>query len=151
LNQTLQQVIPIGTADNGTFRLGVVADLLSIAGVEYGESVENGTIMEIVEYQDGQAFVSRAQDVFSQTSPNLPSNLNAEIQEANTFFSDLHGAIQNKSNPEVVDRSIGAIIHEISELTGVSEENLGGQVERTESEQIISEIRSPLNQTIQAY
>jgi hypothetical protein len=151
LNQTLQQVIPIGTADNGTFRLGVVADLLSIAGVEYGEAVENGTIMEIVEYQDGQAFVSRAQDVFSQTSPNLPSNLNAEIQEANTFFSDLHGAIQNKSNPEVVDRSIGAIIHEISELTGVSEENLGGQVERTESEQIISEIRSPLNQTIQAY
>ena len=64
LNQTLQQVIPIGTADNSTFRLGVVSDLLSIAGVEYGEAVENGTIKEIVEYQDGQAFVSRAQDVF---------------------------------------------------------------------------------------
>lgn len=50
LNQTLQQVIPIGTADNSTFRLGVVADLLPIAGVEYGEAVENGTIKEIVEY-----------------------------------------------------------------------------------------------------
>jgi hypothetical protein len=96
LNQTLQQVIPIGTADNSTFRLGVVADLLSIAGVEYGEAVENGTIKEIVEYQDGQAFVSRAQDVFSQTSPTLPSDLNAEVQEANTFFSNLDGAIQNK-------------------------------------------------------
>lgn len=151
LNQTLQQVIPIGTADNSTFRLGIVADLLSIAGVEYGEAVENGTIKEIVEYQDGQAFVSRAQDVFSQTSPTLPSDLNAEVQEANTFFSDLDGAIQNKSSPEVVDRSIGAIIHEISELTGVSEDNLGGQVERTESGEIISEIRSLLNQTIQAY
>lgn len=125
LNQTLQQVIPIGTADNSTFRLGVVADLLSIAGVEYGEAVENGTVKEIVEYQDGQAFVSRAQDVFSQTSPTLPSDLNAEVQEANTFFINLDGAIQNKSSSEVVDRSIGAIIHEISELTGVSEDNPG--------------------------
>src|SRR5918995_274796 len=151
LNQTVQEVIPSETAGNSTFRLGIVADLLSIAGVEYGEAVENGTIKEIVEYQDGQAFVSRAQDVFSQTSPTLPSDLNAEVQEANTFFSDLDGAIQNKSGPEVVDRSIGAIIHEISELTGVSEDNLGGQTERTDSGEIISEIRSLLNQTIQAY
>jgi hypothetical protein len=151
LNQTLQQVIPSGTADNSTFRLGVVSDLLSIARVEYGEAVENGTIKEMVEYQDGQAFVSRAQDVFSQTSPTLPSDLTAEVQETNTFFSDLNGAIQNKSSPEVVDRSIGAIIHEISELTGISEDNLGGQSESTESGEIISEIRSLLNQTVQAY
>ena len=152
LNQTLQQVIPIGTADNSTFRLGVVADLLSIAGVEYGEAVENGTIKEMVEYQDGQAFISRAQDVFSQTSPTLPSDLNTEVQETDTFFSDLNGAIQNKSNPEVVDRSIGAIIHEISEITGVSEESLGDQATTGgESGEIISEIRSLLNQTIQAY
>jgi hypothetical protein len=151
LNQTLQQVIPSGTADNSTFRLGVVSDLLSIARVEYGEAVENGTIKEMVEYQDGQAFVSRAQDVFSQTSPTLPSDLTAEVQETNTFFSDLNGAIQNKSSPEVVDRSIGAIIHEISELTGISEDNLGGQSDSTESGEIISEIRSLLNQTVQAY
>jgi hypothetical protein len=151
LNQTLQQVIPIGTADNSTFRMGVVSDLLSIAGIEYGEAVENGTIKEMVEYQDGHAFVSRAQDVFSQTSPTLPSDLNVEVQEANTFFSDLDGAIQNKSSTEVVDRSIGAIIHEISELTGISEDNLRGQAERTESGEIISEIRSLLNQTAQAY
>jgi hypothetical protein len=151
LNQTVQQIIPVETANNSTFRLGVVSDLLSIAGVEYGEAVENGTIKEIVEYQDGQSFVSRAQDVFSQTSPTLPSDLNAEVQEANTFFSDLNGAIQNKSNPEVVDRSIRAIIHEISELTGISEDNLGGQAEGTGSGEIITEIRSLLNQTVAAY
>jgi hypothetical protein len=151
LDQTLQQVIPAEIADNSTFRLGVVSDLLSIAGVEYGEAVENDTIKEIVEYQDGQAFVSRAQGLFSQTSPTLPSNLNPEVQEANTFFSDLNGAIQNKSSPEVVNRSTGAIIHEISEITGISEEELGGQAAENESGEIISEIRSLLNQTIQAY
>jgi hypothetical protein len=152
LNQTLRQVIPVEIADNSTFRLGVIADLLSIAGVEYGEAVENGTVKEMVEYQDGQAFVSRAQDVFSQTSRTLPSDLNAEVQETNTFFSDLNGVIQNNSSPEAVDRSIGAIIHEISEITGVSEESLGGQATTGgESGEIISEIRSLLNQTIQAY
>jgi hypothetical protein len=151
LNQTVLQIIPSETADNSTFRLSVVTDLLSIAGVEYGEAVENGTITEIVEYQDGQAFVSQAQDVLSQTAPTLPSNLNAEVQETDQFFSELNGAIQNKSSPEVVDRSIGAIIHEISEITGISEDNLGGQEAGTESREIISEIRSLLNQTVAAH
>jgi hypothetical protein len=151
LNQTLQQVIPAEIEDNSTFRLGVVSDLLSIAGVEYGEAVENGTIKEIVEYQDGQAFVSRAQGLFSQTSPTLPSSLSPEVQEASTFFSELNRAIQNKSSPEVVDRSTGVIIHEISEITGISEEELGDQAAENESGEIISEIRNLLNQTIQAY
>ena len=151
LNQTVLQVIPNEIASNNTFKLGVVSDLLSIAGVEYGEAVENGTITEIVEYQDGQAFVSRAQDVFGQASPMVPQEMNNEVQETNQFFSSLNNAIQNKSNPEVVDRSIGAIIHEISEITGISEAGLGGQGANTESGEIISKIRSLLNQTVEAY
>ena len=151
LNQTVQEVIPSETADNSTFKLGVVSDLLSIAGVEYGEAVDNGSIKEIVEYQDGQAFVSRAQDVFSQVAPVIPLELNVEVQETNEFFSNLNSAIQNKSSPEVVNRSIGAIIHEIAEITGINEESLGGQGTSTESGEIISEIRSLLNQTVDAY
>jgi hypothetical protein len=151
LNQAVRQVIPSETAANNTFKLGVVSDLLSIARVEYGEAVENGTITEIVEYQDGQAFITRAQDVFSQASPTIPQEMNPEVEETNQFFSNLNTAIQNKSSPEVVDRSIGAIIHEISEITGISEAGLGGQGADTESGEIISEIRSLLNQTVEAY
>jgi hypothetical protein len=151
LNQTVLEVIPNEIASNNTFKLGVVSDLLSIAGVEYGEAVENGMITEIVEYQDGQAFVARAQDVFGQASPLVPQEMNNEVQETNQFFSGLNNAIQNKSNPEVVDRSIGAIIHEISEITGISEAGLGGQGANTESGEIISKIRSLLNQTVEAY
>src|ERR671924_2400263 len=50
LNQTIKQIIPSATADNSTFKLSVVSNLLSIAGEEYGEAVENGSIKEIVEY-----------------------------------------------------------------------------------------------------
>jgi hypothetical protein len=151
LNQTIQQIIPSEALSNSSFNLGVASDLLSIAAIEYGEAVENGTIKEIVEYQDGQAFVSRAHNVFSQTSPTLSPEMNPNVEETVQFFSTLNAAIQNKSNPEVVDRSIGAIFHEISEITGINEESLGGQETGTESGEIISEIRSLLNQTIDAY
>ena len=114
LNQTIQQVVPIDTISNSTFKLGIVSDLLSIAGVEYGEAVENGTITEMVEYQDGQAFVSRAQDVFGQASSMIPQEMNREVEETKQFFSNLNTAIQNKSSPELVDTSNRAIIHEIS-------------------------------------
>ena len=157
VNQTVEQVVPVKTANNVTFGLAVVADLLSIASAEYGEAVENGTIKEIVEYQDGQAFVSKAQDLMVQTSTGLPQEKTPEIQETNKLFSDLNTAIQNKLSPEVVDTSIRTIIHEISEITGISEENLGrGGEEGTNSaaaepREMISKMRTLLNQTIQAY
>jgi hypothetical protein len=151
LNQTIQQVIPRDAISNSSFNLGVVSDLLLIAETEYGEAVENGTIKEIVEYQDGQAFVSRAQNVLTQASSTLPPEMNPNIDETVQLFSALDTAIQNKSNPEVVDRSVGSIIHEISEITGINEESLGGQETGSESGEIISEIRSLLNQTIDAY
>jgi len=151
LKQTIQQIIPIEAISNSTFKLSVVSDLLSIAGEEYGEAVENGTITEMVEYQDGQAFISRAQDVFGQVSSMIPQEMNREVEETKQFFSNLNADIQNKSSPEVVDKSIRVIIHEISEITGLSEESLGGQAASTESGEIISEIRSLLNQTVEVY
>jgi hypothetical protein len=115
VNQTVKQVVPVETANNSTFGLAVVADLLSIASEEYGEAIENGMIKEMVEYQDGQAFVSRAQDLMVQaSSTGLPQEKTPEIQETNKLFSDLNTAIEDKSSPELVDTSIRAIIHEIS-------------------------------------
>src|ERR671921_685757 len=91
VNQTVKQVVPVETANNSTFGLAVVADLLSIGSEEYGEAVENGTIKEIVEYQDGQAFVSRAQDLMVQaSSTGLPQEQIPEIEETNKLFSDLN-------------------------------------------------------------
>jgi len=151
LNQTVQQVVPVETANNATFNLMVVSDILPIASTEYGEAVGNGKVTEIVEYQDGQAFVSRAQSVFGQTSSRIPQEMTPKIQETNQFFSDLNNAIQNKSNPEVIDASIREITHEISGITGINEERLGGSGTDTEPKEVISEIRTLLNQTIQEY
>ena len=84
VNKTVKQVVPNQTGNNRTYAFAVVADLLSIASEEYGEAVENGTIKEIVEYQDGQAFVSRAQDLMVQTSSTgLLQEQTLGIQETN--------------------------------------------------------------------
>ena len=117
VNQTVKQVIPVQTANNSTFALAVVADLLSTASEEYDVAVENGTITNILEYQDGQAFVSRAQDLMVQASSSTglpPQEQTPDIEETNKLFSDLNTAIQNKSSPEAVDTSIRAIIQKIS-------------------------------------
>ncbi len=152
LNETISKVVSTEQRNNATFNLMVVADLLSVADVEYKEAVENGTVKEIVEYQDGQAFISRAQSVFNQSAPMIPQEESAEVEEINSFFSDLENAVQSKADPEVVANSIRAIVHEISEVTGVSEENLspttGGGGDPVA---IISEIRNLLNQILDAY
>jgi hypothetical protein len=77
--------------------------------------------------------------------------LSGEIQKVNEYFSDLNNAIQNKSNPEVVSTPIRVIIFEISGITGISEENLGGSQASIEPIKVIAEIRNILNQTIQEY
>jgi hypothetical protein len=152
LNETVSKVVPTEQINNATFNLMVVADLLSVADVEYKEAVENATIKEIVEYQDGQAFILRAQSVFNQTAPMIPQEESAEVEEINSFFSDLENAVQSRADPEVVTNSIRAIVHEISEVTGISEANLSPTAgSGTDPVAIISEIRNLLNQTLDAY
>ena len=155
LNQTVEKVVPIENRNNTAFNLLVVTDLLSIAESEYEEAVENNTIKEIVEYQDAQGFVSRAQSLFEQTSSSSstkPQEITDNIQKINYSFSELNNAIQNKSNLETVDRLIRAITQEISEITGISEESVdGGSHPSIEPIKVIAEIRNILNQTIQEY
>ena len=152
LNDTFDKVIPPQESNSTNFSLMVVADLLTVAETEYGEAVENGTVTEIVEYQDGQAFISRAQSVFNETSTMIPQEESAEVEEMNGFFSDLKNAVQSKADPEVVSNSVRAIIHEISEVTGINEQDLSTAAGTgDDSVAIISEIRNLLNQTLNAY
>ena len=63
--------------------------------------INNGRA-KTVEYQDGQAFISRAQSIFNQMAPMVPQEESAEVEEINGFFSDLENAVQSKADVEVV-------------------------------------------------
>jgi hypothetical protein len=155
LNNSVQAVVPTSEFDNNPgFNASVVARLLDIAGHEYGEAVANGTINEIIEYQDAQAFIYRAGSVFNSSATRINQSMAPEVEEVNEFFSILNGAVINKEDPATVETTINGIIHELAEITGLSESQLVGE-ETAAAEQdpiaIINNIKSLLNQVIAAY
>ena len=104
------------------FRLALVSTLVETAGAEYAEAVEDGTITEMVEYQDGSAFVWRAQQIFSEIKADLPEHEAEEIEE---FFADLDSAIKDISPVENVQTFVEGIEHEADEILG-EESEAGG-------------------------
>jgi hypothetical protein len=155
LNDSMQAVVPSAEfSNNPAFNASVVGRLLHVAGHEYEEAVENGTVKAIVEYQDAQAFIYRAHIVFNSSANNINQSMAHEVEEVNEFFSNLNGAVNNKEDPATVETTINGIIHELAEITGLSESQLIGEEVSAEEQDpiaIINNIKSMLTQLIAAY
>jgi S-adenosylmethionine/arginine decarboxylase-like enzyme len=155
LNNSVQTLVPSSELNNNpAFNASVVGRLLHLAVHEYEEAVANGTIIEVVEYQDAQAFIHRAESIFKSSASRINQSLAHEVQEVNEFFSNLNGAVNNRDEPGTVETTINGIIHELAEITGLSESQLIG--EETDAEEqdpiaIINNIKSLLTQLIAAY
>jgi hypothetical protein len=155
LNNSVQTVVSSSELNNNpAFNASVVGRLLHVAGHEYEEAVANGTIREVVEYQDAQAFIQRAESIFSSSASNMNQSMAHEVEEVNEFFSNLNGAVNNRDDPETVETAINGIIHELAEITGLSESQLIGEEVSAEEQDpiaIINNIKSMLTQLIAAY
>jgi hypothetical protein len=155
LNNSVQTLVPSSELNNNpAFSASVVGRLLHLAGHEYEEAVANGTIIEVVEYQDAQAFIHRAESVFKSSVGRINPNLAHEVEEVNEFFSNLNGAVNNREDPATVETTINGIIHELAEITGLSESQLIGEEAGTEEQDpiaIINNIKSLLTQLVSAY
>jgi hypothetical protein len=155
LNNSVQTLVPSSELNNNpAFNASVVGRLLHLAGHEYEEAVANGTIIEVVEYQDAQAFIHRAESVFKSSVGRINPNLTHEVEEVNEFFSNLNGAVNNREDPATVETTINGIIHELAEITGLSESQLIGEEAGTEEQDpiaIINDIKSLLTQLVSAY
>jgi hypothetical protein len=161
LNDSVQTVAPNSASNNNSaFNASVVARLLNIAGDEYEEAVANGTVKAIVEYQDAQTFIHRAQSIFNSSENRLnqsSSSVAQEVQELNKFFSNLNSAINNKEDPTTIEATtINWIIHGLAEITGLSESQLAGEEAGTATSEeknpvaIINHIKSLLNHNLLA-
>ncbi len=154
LDNIVQTLVPSSELSNPAFNASVVARLLDIAGHEYEEAVANGTIREIVEYQDGQAFIHRAQSIFNSSASSINQTMAQEVEEENELFSNLNNAVNNRDDPANVETTINGIIHELAEITGLSESQLTGEEAGGEEQDpiaIINNIKSLLTQLITAY
>jgi predicted Zn-dependent protease len=154
LDNVVQTVVPSSELSNHAFNASVVARLLDIAGHEYGEAIANGTIIEIVEYQDGQAFINRAQTIFNSSTSSMNQSMAQEVEEVNELFSNLKNAVNNRDDPANVETTIKGIIHELAEITGLSESQLTGEEVGAEEQDpiaIINNIKSLLVELVAAY
>jgi hypothetical protein len=109
-------------SSDSNFRLALVRTLVETAGAEYAEAVEDGTITEMVEYQDGSAFVWRAQQIFEEIKADLPEHEAEEIAE---FFGDLDSAIKDIAPVENVQIYVEGIEHEVGEILGEESDDGG--------------------------
>jgi hypothetical protein len=154
LDNAVQTMVPSSEISNLAFNASVMARLLDIAGHEYEEAVANGTIKEIIEYQDAQAFIHRAQSIFNSSASNINQSMGAEVDEVNELISNLNTAVNNRDDPANVETTLNGVIHELAEITGLPEGQLTGEEAGAEEQDpiaIINNIKSLLTELIEAY
>lgn len=123
------------------FKIKLIKGLLETAKVEYEEAVSGGEIKEMVEFQDGSAFVWRSQQIYSTIESEVPEHEAEEIAE---FYEDLWSALDSKADPETIETLAGGIIHELEEVSGQESE----VVELTD---YVENIRSLLTEAKEKY
>ncbi len=148
-NNVMATVIPVSTLNDTNHNITVIQDLLTTFQEEYAEGVKNGKIVMMLEYQDGSAFINRANDIFNNTK-----SITTERDEISILFSNLTNSAQQLKDPTEINPTVEEINHELSESltnTGNSTAASSTANEAKSPQDYISNIRSLLNQTISAY
>lgn len=144
LDSAVTKVVGNDSNNNSTTLWAQVAmTLLNTSVEEYKEGVANGTVAQMVEYQDANAFMHRAEVIFGNFKSSMPAH---EAEEAAELFTQLHSLTDAKADAEQIETVIGGINHEITEGF-----NLGGTVEDSEAVAFASNvemIRGHMSQAI---
>lgn len=126
------------------FNAKVINSVLSTAKAEYSESVENGKVAAMVEYEDAQGFIGRAEARFDAIANRLPEH---QREETTKFFIDLNNATTAVQEPSSIEQIIDRIITEVNEGAGVQ----GAETEQTTSVQYIENAKNLLQQVSTEY
>ncbi|HYO06049.1 MAG TPA: hypothetical protein VER14_03605 [Phototrophicaceae bacterium] len=147
-NKVIATVIPVATLNDTNHNITVIQDLLTTFQEEYAEGVKDGKFIMMLEYQDGSAFINRANDIFNSTK-----SITTERDEISALFGNLTNSAQQLKDPSEVNPTVEEINHELSEsLTNTGNSTAAAAANEGKSAQdYISNIRSLLNQTISAY
>ena len=153
LNNSVQAIVPSSEFESSpAFNASVAARLLDTAGHEYEEGVENGTVKAIVEYQDAQGFIYRAESIFNSTASRIDQSMAQEVEEVREFLSILNGQVSNKEIMPALETTIDGVIDQLVEITGLPRTQLVGEETGEAAEQdpiaIINNIKTLLSQEL---
>lgn len=147
-NEVISSVIPKEVLNSAGHNISVIQDLLTTSGSEYTEGVANGSIISVLEFQDGSSFIDRAYALFNDTQ-NISNDTN-KITKLFTDFNNLIDSVNNLKDPSVIKEMIVTIN---SELDAVNNQTNGTSVQTEEltSSDYIAKIRGLLNQVVSSY
>jgi len=123
------------------FKINLIIGLLETSIVEYDEAVSDGQIKEMIEFQDGSAFVWRSQEIYDTIMSEVPENEAKEIAE---FYEDLWNAYSINADPSEIETLAGGIIRELKVVAGM-------EMEVTELTDYVANIRNLLTEAKEEY
>jgi hypothetical protein len=130
--------------------MSTLINLLKTAESEYEVGVANGTITNIAEYQDAQGFISAANALLNKTLSSLNQTSNNKFTEIKDSFQELKASINNKDDPRQISTIVNNITNTIPTILNVQARDLAILVSTdTESSELINNVRTLLNQTIE--
>ena len=104
------------------FKIQLMKSLLETSIVEYGVAISDGQIVELAEFQDGQAFVVRSQAIFGEISSDIDADAAADI---NAIYASLHVAYGERADPAVIDSQTSGLIDSLdSAAEGIAQDRL---------------------------
>jgi hypothetical protein len=150
LDKAIIIVIPENEVTDIKFNMSTLINLLKTAESEYEVGVANGTITNIAEYQDAQGFISAANELLNKTVGSLNQTSNNKFTELKDSFQELKTAINNKEDARQISTIINSITNTIPTIINVQSRDLAILVSTdTESSELIKNVRTLLNQTIE--
>jgi hypothetical protein len=150
LDKAIIIVIPENEVTDIKFNMSTLINLLKTAESEYEVGVANGTITNIAEYQDAQGFISAANELLNKTVGSLNQTSNNKFTELKDSFQELKTAINNKEDARQISTIINSITNTIPNILNVQSMDLAILVSTdTESSELIKNVRTLLNQTIE--
>ncbi len=109
INDGLDQSISLEKRTNRDYILNVTAELITIASEEYTESMSQGKIINLLEYQDGQQFFKRAIILLNKSQPYLSDNDKNYI----TGLNKLEKGMDSKIDPSEIDMNVKDMLCQI--------------------------------------
>ena len=109
LNDALDQSVSLEKRTNRDHILNVTAELITIASEEYTESMSQGRIINLLEYQDGQQFFNRAITLLNKS----PTYLSDNVKNYLTGINELKKGMDSKIDPSEIDMNVKDMLCEI--------------------------------------
>ena len=108
-------VVGDALSNDPNFKLLLMKSLLDTSIVEYGVAFEGGSLTNLAELQDGEAFVVRSQEIFDE----IKSDIDADgADEMSRHYTSLRASYDQQAATSVVTDQATAIIDVINRITG---------------------------------